>query len=59
MPLVRQLHKAGSGCVVRIPKPVLEQLDLAVHDRVEIAVVGRQLVLTKAAPAEGVETDGA
>jgi antitoxin component of MazEF toxin-antitoxin module len=49
MPLVRTFHRAGNGAVVRLPKPLIETLDLDTGSRVRISVVGRQLVLEKEA----------
>lgn len=47
MALTRTLHRAGNGAAIRLPKPLLELLDLAPGSKVRLSLVGRQLVLEK------------
>lgn len=48
--LLRKLHRTGNGAAIRLPKPLLELLDLKAGDGVRVSLVGRQIVLEKAAP---------
>lgn len=47
MALIRTLHRAGNGAAIRLPKPLLELLDLQQGSKVRVSLVGRQIVLEK------------